>query len=269
MAESITELKNDLQELETILASVTRANVRQIIVQSVSSLKSKVETLEAAKKAKDTAATNKPATESNTGKPVYNVKLTSYGWDESSKFVKIYVTVKNIEQVNNEQLAFETTEDSMKLIVQNHMDRNHTLHFLNLAYKIKPSESTCKVKAGNVVITLRKAEDGKTWGSITASKRKEKEIQDNKMDSNADTSDPSAGIMNMMKKMYDDGDDDMKRMIKKTWYETQQKQGGAGGAAGGMPGMPGMGGMPGMPGMPGGMGGMAGMPGMPDLGGMM
>ena len=34
-----------------------------------------------------------------------------------------------------------------------------------------------KVKAGNVVIALRKAEDGKTWGSITASKRKEKEIQ--------------------------------------------------------------------------------------------
>lgn len=59
------------------------------------------------------------------------------------------------------------------------------------------------------------------------------------METDTDTSDPSAGIMNMMKKMYDDGDDDMKRMIKKTWYETQQKQGGAGGMPG-MPGMPGM-----------------------------
>lgn len=58
-----------------------------------------------------------------------------------------------------------------------------------------------------------------------------------------DMTDPSGGIMNLMKKMYDDGDDDMKRMIKKTWYETQQK-GGAGG--GGMPGMPGMPDMSGM-----------------------
>ena len=49
-----------------------------------------------------------------------------------------------------------------------------------------------------------------------------------------DSSDPSAGIMGLMKKMYDEGDDDMKRMIKKTWYETQQKQGGPGG----MPQMP-------------------------------
>ena len=68
-----------MQELETILASVTRANVRQIIVQSISSLKSKIETLEVAKKAKETAVTSEPATESNTKKPVYNVKLTSYG----------------------------------------------------------------------------------------------------------------------------------------------------------------------------------------------
>lgn len=59
--------------------------------------------------------------------------------------MKIYITLKNADQVTNEQLAFEPTETSMKLTVQNHMDRNHTLNFLNLAFKIKPTESTCKV----------------------------------------------------------------------------------------------------------------------------
>lgn len=39
-----------------------------------------------------------------------------------------------------------------------------------------------------------------------------------------ESNDPSAGIMDLMKKMYDEGDDEMKRMIKKTWYETQHKQ---------------------------------------------
>lgn len=59
-------------------------------------------------------------------------------------------------------------------------------------------------------------------------------FRDAKFDSNKDfdSSDPSAGIMNLMKKMYDDGDDDMKRMIKKTWYESQQKQAAGGGNPG-------------------------------------
>lgn len=40
-----------------------------------------------------------------------------------------------------------------------------------------------------------------------------------------DKDDPGAGIMKLMKKMYDEGDDDMKRTITKTWYEAQQKRG--------------------------------------------
>ena len=36
--------------------------------------------------------------------------------------------------------------------------------------------------------------------------------------------DPGAGIMQMMQKMYDEGDDDMKRTIKKAWHESQEKK---------------------------------------------
>ncbi len=36
--------------------------------------------------------------------------------------------------------------------------------------------------------------------------------------------DPSAGIMKMMKQMYDDGDDEMKRTISKAWTESREKQ---------------------------------------------
>jgi calcyclin binding protein len=42
-------------------------------------------------------------------------------------------------------------------------------------------------------------------------------------------------MMNMMKKMYDEGDDEMKRTIAKTWSESQSKKGGPpGGGMGGM-----------------------------------
>lgn len=76
--------------------------------------------------------------------------------------------------------------------------------------------------------------------------------------------------MNMMKKMYDEGDDNMKRTIAEAWTKSQDKKGEK---DGGMPGMGGMGGMGGMPGMEGlggmggkGLGGLKGMKGMEGLG---
>ena len=36
--------------------------------------------------------------------------------------------------------------------------------------------------------------------------------------------DPGVGLMKLMQKMYDEGDDDMKRTIKKAWHESQEKR---------------------------------------------
>ena len=36
--------------------------------------------------------------------------------------------------------------------------------------------------------------------------------------------DPSASIMNMMKDMYQNGDDEMRRVIGKAWTESREKQ---------------------------------------------
>ena len=38
-----------------------------------------------------------------------------------------------------------------------------------------------------------------------------------------DDQDPGAGLMNIMKQMYNDGDDEMKRTISKAWHESQEK----------------------------------------------
>lgn len=44
-----------------------------------------------------------------------------------------------------------------------------------------------------------------------------------------DKDDPSAGLMKMMKKMYDDGDENMKRTIAEAWTKANDKKGGKGG----------------------------------------
>ena len=36
--------------------------------------------------------------------------------------------------------------------------------------------------------------------------------------------DPGLGLMKLMKQMYDEGDDEMKKTIAKAWHESQEKR---------------------------------------------
>ncbi|XP_002160778.1 calcyclin-binding protein isoform X1 [Hydra vulgaris] len=216
----IENLSADLQEFELLMQTATRPNVKDFLHNKLSEIKVNIEKLEKAKLASQTQ-TDEVAVKST----LYTTKISQYGWDESSKFVRLYVTIPQIENLREDQISCEFTSTSVKFIAQNHLNKNHLLQIVGLAYSIVPKESTCKIKSGNVVISMKKDKEGRTWGNVTAVERKEKEAKDSKLNSkDMDSSDPQAGIMNLMKKMYDEGDDDMKRMIKKTWYESQQKQ---------------------------------------------
>jgi len=262
-AQDLSELKGDVAELESVLRTVNRPQVRTIIADAISSLRVKIKQINEMKEAGQTD--QKGATPAK--QTLYTVKISNYGWDESQKFVKVYISLPSIDKLTQEQIVCDFTGQSFKCTVNNHNGKNHVLEIPKLAGNIVPATSTCRLKSSNIIVSLRKEKEGTNWGNLTDVMKKEKEKKDMELDSKKDmnTEDPSAGIMNLMKKMYDEGDDEMKRTIKKTWYESQQKQN-----AGGMPGMPGgMPGMPGgMPGMPGGMGGMGGMPGMPGMPGM-
>jgi len=222
-SQELFELKSDLKELESVLTSVNRVNVRNLIADAISTLRSKIEILESNARKKESQGTDG----GKTSKPIYTTKITNYGWDESPKFVKLYITIPNVEKLTEEQVKCDFTNISFKCVLNNHNGKNHMLQVVKLANTIVPSSSTCRIKHGNVVIALKKEKEGNTWGHLTDAEKKNKEQKDAKFDTgkdDLDSSDPSAGIMNLMKKMYDDGDDDMKRMIKKTWYESQQKQ---------------------------------------------
>lgn len=39
-----------------------------------------------------------------------------------------------------------------------------------------------------------------------------------------DNAEPGDGLMNMLKKIYSEGDDEMKRTINKVWTESQEKK---------------------------------------------
>lgn len=73
-----------------------------------------------------------------------------------------------------------------------------------------------------ITLFLAKLERAKHWPHLKASDEvSQKPKAPPKMD---DTSDPSAGLMSMMKQMYEEGDDEMKQTIAKAWSEGQSKR---------------------------------------------
>lgn len=69
---------------------------------------------------------------------------------------------------------------------------------------------------------------GKKWSDLTVI---EKRVRENKeaalqpdKDGAASAADPTSGLMNIMQKMYNSGDADMKRMIGKAWTEGEEKR---------------------------------------------
>ena len=80
------------------------------------------------------------------------------------------------------------------------------------------------MKRDNVVVMLLKNNPGVQWSHVTAAEKRSVDAKQAKKPDMADGKDPSAGLMDMMRQMYEDGDDDMKRTIAKAWTESRDKK---------------------------------------------
>lgn len=75
----------------------------------------------------------------------------------------------------------------------------------------------------------------KTWSHLTSTEKRLADVKNSTTSEleEDDKSDPTAGLMNIMRKMYDTGDPEMKKMIAKAWTEGQEnKMKGSGGFEG-------------------------------------
>ena len=104
-------------------------------------------------------------------------------------------------------------------------NRDYTFVVNNLLESIDPEKSYRRVKTDMIAIYMKKVKEGSKWGYMTATEKRLKDIKDPKLaDELGDAKDPGASLMHMMKKLYDTGDSDMKRMINKAWAEGQEKR---------------------------------------------
>jgi len=219
MSDTVAELQSDIQELKSLIAQATRPNNKALFSTQLSKLEAEVTKLTAPKPAPAPAMT--PATTTSAPLTGYTKKINTYGWDQSDKFVKIYITsLPDINKVTAENVACNFTEKSFDLIIKNLNNVNYNLVVKNLLHLIDPKESTVKVKSDMITVMMRKKEANK-WDCVTGIEMLLKEKPKPKIGENTD---PQESLMSLMKQMYDEGDDEMKRTIGKAFSESRDKQ---------------------------------------------
>nr|XP_019968000.1 PREDICTED: calcyclin-binding protein [Paralichthys olivaceus] len=216
LTEQINQLEADLLELGSLLEKSDRKRVQELLKQE----QKKVEKELSVKKHQKEQQARRLADPSAASKAAYTVKITNYAWDQSEKYVKIYLTLKDVHKIPSEQVEVNFTERSFSVLVKDLGGKNHQMTILNLLYPIDEKESCKKIKTDMVLVMCRK-QTTKKWECLTKAEQQSKEKEKPSMEENAD---PSDGLMSMLKKIYSEGDDEMKRTINKAWSESQEKK---------------------------------------------
>lgn len=201
----------DIQELSSLESQSQRENVKKLLSSEINKLNQKKNNL--IKK------------QENTGKddvrPTQLITITNYAWDQTDEFVKVYIEFDKNCHVNQETTKLNFTNNKSFAIV---FDK-YKFAIGNLHSEVEPDKSYYKVTKSNRLIIYLKKMSKKQWININqVVDRLKTAIEDDKGELSTDQDgDPSASLMKMMKKMYDEGDDEMKRSIAKSWYESRQK----------------------------------------------
>jgi len=214
----IAELRADLSECSQLVASCSRPSNRRALEQHTTLLTERLDKAIADQKRREDA---KSAVSSD--KKVYTVQIRTYGWDQSDKFVKLYVTIDSITAADKDKVSCSYTTRGLSLTVSGLKERNYQLVINNLAEDISPDGSSCKAKDGMVVVLLAKARQAQAWPAVT---RQEAQAKEKAKAPEPASQDPNDSMMGLMKKMYDEGDDKMKQMLNKAWFEAQNKKSG-------------------------------------------
>jgi calcyclin binding protein len=156
------------------------------------------------------------------------VPIETLSWDQDpypSRFISIYLTsgLDGVGKLPKAQVSCQFGAQSVDLQIRDLHGKNYRLLKDNLEHTIQPAECKCIVKENRVTLKMRKADQqfgAEHWTALTKKKRAEDP---------AKAADPSASLMSMMKDLYDDGDDTIRKTIGEAMLKSRQQQAGGGG----------------------------------------
>eukprot|EP00246_Nothoceros_aenigmaticus_P012572 TRINITY_DN3967_c0_g1_i4.p2 TRINITY_DN3967_c0_g1~~TRINITY_DN3967_c0_g1_i4.p2 ORF type:complete len:261 (+),score=59.06 TRINITY_DN3967_c0_g1_i4:222-1004(+) len=230
------DVGEDLFELRRLLGEAKRPRVRQMLSDEIENLsKSQLGTAEVvpptpiaaeqhtvAERPRAAALSQSlkqqpvktvplPAATSALGTEVRYTTLSTFSWDQTSDKVKIYYP---LEGASEDKVSASLGSTAFDIKIHDVNGKNYKCAIPRLNKSISPGKSKVLVKPKRIIVSLEKSETG-NWLDLQKKDDKLKSALDK------DDKDPMAGIMDLMKNMYEDGDDNMKRTIAQAWTEAR------------------------------------------------
>lgn len=147
--------------------------------------------------------------------PVTYVPLESYGFASEGDFVEVIcLDLPGVGSLPKDAVVATFEPRSFDLRILGLSGRNYRLRVPNLEKDIRPSESRCIVGKNRVTLKLKKKESWDWWTQLAA-KKPSAATEPGKAD------DPMGGVMDIMKDMYNSGDDATKKMIAEAWQKSR------------------------------------------------
>ncbi|KFB46987.1 AGAP002107-PA-like protein [Anopheles sinensis] len=228
--EAIENLTQDLEEMRKLAGTAQRSRVQQMLAIDIRKLETDIQRqrdLMAAQASSEQSVTRPAQTPVSAPGDIrrYQVELKEYAWDQSDKFIKIFVTVNGVQQVPEDNVNVEFTENSFQLVISDLNNKDYIFVVNNLLNPIDSEKSYRRVKSDMVAIYLAKQSTTK-WAHLTLTAKRLQDLKDERLSDGKKgaSDDPSSGLMNIMQQLYDSGDPETKRMINKAWHESQNKQ---------------------------------------------
>jgi calcyclin binding protein len=204
----MADITADIEELNQLIPTVNSPRIKAVLQKHLAGLEadaSKAETAEAAPPPAAPASPTKVKTEPalSDKPPVVDdrleyISIQNFGWDQgeyNSDKVSVYLT-SGLDGVGaiKDNVSCEFGKDSFDLKVRGLNGKNYRLVVDNLDNDIVPDKSKVLVKANKITLKLKKVKGEYSfehWNDLRSKKNKDEKKKLK--------SDPSAGIMDMMK----------------------------------------------------------------------
>jgi len=216
-------MADDLEELRRLLHDAKRPRVQNLLSTEIANLEkvqqstnAAVEEQTARLKALDAPTKEVAAPEKKIAPPSIRYStLSTFSWDQDTDKVKIYIPLEGASQ---EKTVVDFQTASLDLKVHDVNGKSYHFCIQKLSKEIVPTASRVIVKPKRIILSLKKA-DSRNWLDLV--KREEKIKPPSSMEKDGD---PMASLMGLMKNMYDEGDDEMKKTIAKAWTDARTGQ---------------------------------------------
>lgn len=222
---------NESDECELLLKQATFPGIRDVLQKHLSFLKILEGPVAALPATKEIVAPSPKAAAvvvpPPVGKPsvkvvsVNYIPISDFAWDQgeyNSNTVSVFIDLPGVGAVKD-SVDFSCTKSTFDLKILGLEGKNYRLIKDNLDKDIVVGESKIVVKKDKIVIKLRKVKGEysyENWANLTGKKKRDASAEANKKDN------PMGGIMDMMKDMYEDGDDAMKKVIGEAMMKSQR-----------------------------------------------